>query len=45
MKAAGILIRALLTLPLLLVEIDPGASGGTDGHGNFDVDQRQLEQR
>lgn len=45
MKAAGILIRALLAMPLLLFEIDPGTSGGTDGHGNFDLDQRQLEQR
>jgi hypothetical protein len=45
MKASGILIRALLAIALLLVEIDPGAIGGSDGRTNFDVHQRQLEQR
>jgi hypothetical protein len=45
MKASGILIRALLAVPLLLVEIEPGAIGGSDGRSNVDRHQRQLEQR
>jgi len=44
MKASGILIRALLAMPLLLVEIEPGSIGGSDGRTNFDVYKRQLEQ-
>ena len=45
MKASGILIRGLLAMPLLLVEIEPGAIGGSDGRTNVDRHQRQLEQR
>jgi len=45
MKASDILIRALLVTPLLLFEIEPGASGGSYDHNNFGVDQRPLEQR
>jgi hypothetical protein len=44
MKASGILIRALLAMPLLLVEIEPGAIGGSDGRTDIDGHQRELEQ-
>ena len=45
MKASRILIRALLAVPLLLIEIEPGASDGSDDHNNCGVDERPLAQR
>ena len=45
MKTSGILVRALLAMLLLLVEIDPGASGGSNGRTKVDGHQRQPEQR
>ncbi len=40
MKASGILNRALLAMLLLLVEIEPGTSGGVNRYGNANDHQR-----